>query len=70
VVQIDDVGIEEELLPHAAEYVVRRPPYRDFTMNEGTWTVRPCPHRLQTGLAQELGISELTASVLVRRGTN
>jgi single-stranded-DNA-specific exonuclease len=38
-------------------------------MNEGTWTVRPCPHRLQTGLAQELGISELTASVLVRRGT-
>jgi single-stranded-DNA-specific exonuclease len=69
VVQVDDVGIEEELLPHAAEYVVRRPPYREFTMNEGTWTVRPCPHRLQTGLAQELGISELTASVLVRRGT-
>jgi single-stranded-DNA-specific exonuclease len=37
-------------------------------MHEGTWTLRPCPHRLVTGLAQELGISELTASVLVRRG--
>ena len=37
-------------------------------MTEGTWTVRPCPLRLQTGLAQALGISELTASVLVRRG--
>jgi single-stranded-DNA-specific exonuclease len=37
-------------------------------MTEGTWTLRPCPHRLQTELAQALGISELTASVLVRRG--
>jgi single-stranded-DNA-specific exonuclease len=37
-------------------------------MTEGTWTASPCPHRLQTGLAQALGISELTASVLVRRG--
>src|SRR3954471_9699074 len=37
-------------------------------MHEGTWTIRPCPHRVQTELAQELGISELTASVLVRRG--
>src|SRR4029077_20285755 len=37
-------------------------------MYEGTWTVRPCPHRVQTELARELGISELTASVLVRRG--
>jgi single-stranded-DNA-specific exonuclease len=37
-------------------------------MYEGTWTIRPCPHRVQTELAQELGISELTASVLVRRG--
>jgi len=37
-------------------------------MHEGTWTVRPCPHRLQTELARALGISELTASVLVRRG--
>jgi single-stranded-DNA-specific exonuclease len=37
-------------------------------MTEGTWTIRPCPHRLQTGLVQALGISELTAGVLVRRG--
>jgi len=37
-------------------------------MHEGTWTIRPCPHRVQAGLAQALEISELTASVLVRRG--
>ena len=37
-------------------------------MNEGTWTLRPCPPRASAGLAEELGISELTASVLVRRG--
>jgi single-stranded-DNA-specific exonuclease len=37
-------------------------------MHEGTWTIRPCPHRVQAQLAQSLGISELTASVLVRRG--
>src|SRR5215831_16700326 len=37
-------------------------------MVEGTWTLRPCPHREQSALAQELGISEVTAGVLVRRG--
>src|SRR5207244_12694917 len=37
-------------------------------MHEGTWTIRPCPHRVQAELAADLGISELTASVLVRRG--
>src|SRR3954464_6911779 len=37
-------------------------------MNEGTWTLRPCPHRTAADLAQVLGISELTAGVLVRRG--
>src|SRR5919108_644384 len=37
-------------------------------MHEGTWTLRPCPHRQATELATALGISELTASVLVRRG--
>ena len=37
-------------------------------MHEGTWTIRPVPHRVQGELAQELGISELTAGVLVRRG--
>src|ERR671924_1726149 len=37
-------------------------------MSEGTWTIRPCPHRQATALAQELGLSEITASVLVRRG--
>jgi single-stranded-DNA-specific exonuclease len=30
--------------------------------------MRPCPHREATLLARELGISEITASVLVRRG--
>jgi single-stranded-DNA-specific exonuclease len=37
-------------------------------MSEGTWTISPCPHRLAGSLAQELGLSEITASVLVRRG--
>src|SRR4051794_17219656 len=37
-------------------------------MSEGTWTLRPCPHRTAADLAQVLGISELTAGVLVRRG--
>jgi single-stranded-DNA-specific exonuclease len=37
-------------------------------MHEGTWTIRPCPHRVQAELAQSLGVSELMASVLVRRG--
>ncbi|MEN3341008.1 MAG: single-stranded-DNA-specific exonuclease [Actinomycetota bacterium] len=37
-------------------------------MHEGTWTIGPCAHRLQADLARSLGISELTAGVLVRRG--
>jgi single-stranded-DNA-specific exonuclease len=37
-------------------------------MHEGTWTIRPCPHRQSSTLARELGVSEITASVLVRRG--
>jgi single-stranded-DNA-specific exonuclease len=37
-------------------------------MYEGTWTIRPCPHRQSSVLARALGISEITASVLVRRG--
>jgi len=37
-------------------------------MHEGTWTIRPCPHRQADFLAQALGLNEITASVLVRRG--
>ncbi len=37
-------------------------------MSQGTWTIRPCPHRESSALAQALGVSEITASVLVRRG--
>jgi single-stranded-DNA-specific exonuclease len=37
-------------------------------MSQGTWTIRPCPHRESRALAQGLGLSEITASVLVRRG--
>src|SRR5919204_772749 len=37
-------------------------------MSEGTWTISPCPHRQAASLARELGLSEITASVLVRRG--
>ena len=37
-------------------------------MHEGTWTIRPCPPGASSRLARELGVSEITASVLVRRG--
>ena len=37
-------------------------------MHEGTWTIGPAPHRVQVELAQSLGVSELTAGILVRRG--
>src|SRR6476659_3396573 len=37
-------------------------------MSEGIWTIRPCPHRQASDLAKELDLSEITASVLVRRG--
>jgi single-stranded-DNA-specific exonuclease len=37
-------------------------------MQEGTWTLSPCPRREVVALARELGVSETTASVLVRRG--
>ena len=37
-------------------------------MSEGIWTIRPCPHRQSSSLVKELGLSEITASVLVRRG--
>src|SRR5918995_4619290 len=35
---------------------------------QGSWTIRPCPSREVLVLARELGISEITAAVLVRRG--
>jgi single-stranded-DNA-specific exonuclease len=37
-------------------------------MHEGTWTLRPCPRREVERLVEALGIHEVTASVLVRRG--
>src|SRR5918995_5607740 len=37
-------------------------------MSTGAWTLSPCPPLVAAGLAAELGVSELTASVLVRRG--
>jgi single-stranded-DNA-specific exonuclease len=37
-------------------------------MHEGTWTLRPCPRQEVEALARALEISEVTASVLVRRG--
>jgi single-stranded-DNA-specific exonuclease len=37
-------------------------------MHEGTWTLRPCPRQEVLALARALGLSETTASVLVRRG--
>ncbi len=37
-------------------------------MYDGTWTLADCPPEPQAELVRALGISELTASVLVRRG--
>jgi single-stranded-DNA-specific exonuclease len=37
-------------------------------MHAGTWSLAPCPRQEVTALARELGLSETTASVLVRRG--
>ena len=37
-------------------------------MHEGSWTIRPCPYGEAVALASELGIGEITASILVRRG--
>ncbi|HEX3237393.1 MAG TPA: single-stranded-DNA-specific exonuclease RecJ [Gaiellaceae bacterium] len=37
-------------------------------MHEGSWTLADCPPAAQAELVRELGISELTAAVLVRRG--
>jgi single-stranded-DNA-specific exonuclease len=37
-------------------------------MHEGTWTLADCPPAAQAELVRELGISEVTAAVLVRRG--
>ena len=37
-------------------------------MNDGTWTLPDCSHTAQAELCRTLGISEITAAVLVRRG--
>ena len=37
-------------------------------VNEGTWTIAPCPRRDVDALASALGVSDTVASVLARRG--
>ena len=37
-------------------------------MRDGTWTIEPCAYADVKRLAEELELSEVTASVLVRRG--
>lgn len=37
-------------------------------MNDGSWTLADCPSVARSDLARALGISEVTAAVLVRRG--
>ena len=37
-------------------------------MLDATWTLKPCEPREAAGLAQAIGVSEATASVLLRRG--
>jgi single-stranded-DNA-specific exonuclease len=38
------------------------------SVHEGTWTIRPCPRAEVAALVTALEVSEVTASVLVRRG--
>src|SRR5919198_880233 len=47
---------------------VRPRSYGGSPMQEGGWTIKPCVPDDVLALAGELGIGELTASVLVRRG--
>ena len=37
-------------------------------MQSGRWSTRPCDWDRVSALAEELGLSEITATVLVRRG--
>ena len=37
-------------------------------MHDGSWTLADCPPAAQAALARALGISEVTAAILVRRG--
>ena len=37
-------------------------------MHDGTWTLASCPASAQSELVGALGINEITAAVLVRRG--
>jgi single-stranded-DNA-specific exonuclease len=58
-------------LSRSARWPVRfRPPVPVawLDMHEGIWTLADCPPAPQAELVRELGISELTAGVLVRRG--
>ena len=55
-------------LGHAALRITSDPRSTVSCMYEGTWRMTPCPRPEVTALARELGLSETTASVLVRRG--
>src|SRR5215468_4810804 len=44
------------------------PPVAWLHMHDGTWTLAACPASAQSALVEALGISEITAAVLVRRG--
>jgi single-stranded-DNA-specific exonuclease len=37
-------------------------------MHDGTWTLAPCPHAARAELVRTLGIADVTAAALVRRG--
>jgi single-stranded-DNA-specific exonuclease len=47
---------------------VRPSSYRELSMHDGTWTLKRCDGEAAAALAEALGISLTTASVLVRRG--
>jgi single-stranded-DNA-specific exonuclease len=68
--ELDDEVVAGEVirLGHGAPRIPSDPGSTVLLMYEGTWRLTPCPRPEVTALAGALGLSETTASVLVRRG--
>ena len=68
--ELDDEVFAGEVvrLGHGGSRIPSDPRSTVFCMYEGTWRMTPCPRPEVTALQGALGLSETTASVLVRRG--
>jgi single-stranded-DNA-specific exonuclease RecJ len=67
--ELDDVVIAREIVRLGHPLRITSDPGRSVvSMHEGTWTIRPCPRAEVAELVTALEVSEVTASVLVRRG--